>query len=171
MQSTKSKKYRYWKSIADSRRCVPCEEKQGQIYLLQEVIGEKPPLHERCRCSIQYLDAKRVGTATELGLRGVDWWLKTFGRLPDYYLTTAEARQLGWKAARANLSIVAPGKMLAGGIYKNNDGHLPTKPGRVWYEADINYTFGHRGKGRVLYSNDGLIFVTYDHYETFVEII
>ena len=53
----------------------------------------------------------------------------------------------------------------------NSDGHLPQKPGRIWYEADINYTPGRRNLHRILWSNDGLIFVTYDHYETFYEII
>lgn len=43
--------------------------------------------------------------------------------------------------------------------------------GRVWYEADINYTGGYRRRHRILYSNDGLIFVTYDHYETFWEVV
>ncbi len=47
----------------------------------------------------------------------------------------------------------------------------PPAPNRVWYEADINYTRGYRGRERVLFSNDGLIFVTYDHYHTFYEII
>ena len=40
----------------------------------------------------------------------------------------------------------------------------------LWYEADINYTGGYRNDDRILFSNDGLIFVTYDHYETFLEI-
>ena len=40
----------------------------------------------------------------------------------------------------------------------------------ISYEADINYEFGYRGTQRILFSNDGLIFVTYDHYDTFVEI-
>ena len=40
----------------------------------------------------------------------------------------------------------------------------------LWYEADINYTSGYRGTERILYSNDGLVFVTYDHYQTFYEI-
>ena len=61
--------------------------------------------------------------------------------------------------------------MLAKGEYYNDDGHLPVEFGRVWYEADINYTDGYRGTCRVLYSNDGLVFVTYDHYETFIEIV
>ena len=53
---------------------------------------------------------------------------------------------------------------------KNQKGKLPQAKGRTWYEADINYTSGHRGTERVLYSNDGLVFVTYDHYQTFYEI-
>ena len=49
--------------------------------------------------------------------------------------------------------------MLTKGVYKNRDKRLPDALGRIWYEADIHY------------SNDGLIFVTYDHYATFVEIV
>lgn len=60
--------------------------------------------------------------------------------------------------------------MLTKGEYKNRNGKLPSKNGRVWYEADINYTGGYRNDDRILFSNDGLIFVTYDHYETFLEI-
>lgn len=56
-------------------------------------------------------------------------------------------------------------------VYENSDGHLPDAPGRIWYEADINYYDGRRNRHRVLWSNDGLIFVTYDHYSTFYEII
>lgn len=57
------------------------------------------------------------------------------------------------------------------GAYKNRDKRLPDVPGRIWYEADINYSFGYRGGERIPYSNDGLIFATYDHYATFVEIV
>lgn len=57
------------------------------------------------------------------------------------------------------------------GIYDNSDGHLPDKSGRIWFEADINYYEGRRNRHRILWSNDGLIFVTYDHYKTFYEII
>jgi len=57
------------------------------------------------------------------------------------------------------------------GIYQNRDGHLPSAPGRIWYEADINYASGYRSAERILYSNDGLVFVTYDHYESFVEVV
>lgn len=60
--------------------------------------------------------------------------------------------------------------MITRGIYKNYEGHLPESPGRIWYEADSNYKFGFRNLQRVLWSNDGLIFVSYDHYKTFYEI-
>ena len=61
--------------------------------------------------------------------------------------------------------------MIAKGEFKNKNGHLPSSVGRIWYEADINYTNGYRGADRIIYSNDGLVFVTYDHYNTFCEII
>ena len=63
-----------------------------------------------------------------------------------------------------------PGKMIGGAVYKNKDGKLPQSPGRVWYEADINYGGGKRNRQRIVYSNDGLMFATYDHYQTFYEI-
>ena len=88
--------------------------------------------------------------------------------LADYYISIEEAYALGWKSGK-DLSKFAPSKMLAKGVYMNYNGHLPT--GRTWYEADINYTSGKRNKQRILYSNDGLIFVTYDHYKTFVEVV
>ena len=61
--------------------------------------------------------------------------------------------------------------MIFGGVFKNQKGTLPSAPGRIWYEADINYTFGYRGTERIVFSNDGLIFITDDHYYTFKEIV
>ena len=63
-----------------------------------------------------------------------------------------------------------PGKMLGGDVYGNDDFKLPSAPGRVWYEADVNYRGGKRNRQRIVYSNDGLMFATYDHYQTFHEI-
>ena len=65
---------------------------------------------------------------------------------------------------------VLPGKMIGGDTYRNKEGKLPNTPERIWHEADINYDGGYRKDARILYSNDGLIFVTYDHYQTFYEI-
>ena len=60
--------------------------------------------------------------------------------------------------------------MIYGGRYNNRDEHLPVKKGRVWNEVDINYYSGYRNSQRIVYSNDGLMFVTYDHYKSFIEI-
>lgn len=112
-----------------------------------------------------------AGTATAKGQDGADWWLKHYGKLPKYYLSKEEARKLGWSPQKGNLNWVAPGKMITGGVYHNDNGKLPDKLGRVWYEADIDYTSGYRKDHRILFSNDGLIFITYNHYETFYEIV
>lgn len=56
-------------------------------------------------------------------------------------------------------------------IYSNKDGHLPEVLGRIWYEVNINYMGSQRNGERVVYSNDGLIFITYDNGRTFVEIL
>ena len=77
---------------------------------------------------------------------------------------------MGWENKKGNLTDVAEGKVIGGNIYQNREGKLPQANGRIWYEADINYTSGYRGTERILYSNDGLFFVTYDHYQTFYEI-
>ena len=91
-------------------------------------------------------------------------------QLPKNYISRTDAEQNGWKAGKWPSNFVS-GKMIGGSIYKNKDGHLPDKNGRKWYEADINYRNGKRNKQRVVWSNDGLVFVTYDHYETFYEIV
>ena len=58
---------------------------------------------------------------------------------------------------------------IGGDIYRNIDGRLPESPGRVWYEADFDYMGGFRNN-RIIYPNDGLVFVTHDHYLTFSEV-
>ena len=112
----------------------------------------------------------KAGTATINGIDGADWSLKYNVKLPEYYIDQKELGNIGWKSGN-KVSKFAENKMFSGGVYKNNNGHLPQKAGRVWYEADINYKSGKRNSQRIVWSNDGLIFVTYDHYETFYEII
>lgn len=112
-----------------------------------------------------------AGTATNNGANGADWWLKNNHCLPVYYISESDAKALGWKTFLGNLNQVAPDTMLTKGVYQNREQHLPVAENRMWYEADINYENGFRGSERILFSNDGLIFVTYDHYKTFVEII
>ena len=160
-----------WISELDLRTCLHCRQLHGQIFSVDDIIFEEPLLHERCRCRIESIIAVWAGYATLDGADGADFWLAHYGKLPEYYITKAEAKASGWKAFAGNLHEIAPNKMIGGDIYNNRNGHLPVAEGRVWYEADINYTGAYRRRHRILYSNDGLIFVTYDHYETFWEVV
>ena len=96
-------------------------------------------------------------------------YIKAHHRLPDYYITKAAAREQGWTPAKGNLCDVLPWKIIGGDRFFNRDGQFPDKPGRKWFEADLNYDCATRNADRLLYSSDGLIFVTYDHYRTFQE--
>lgn len=62
------------------------------------------------------------------------------------------------------------GVIIGGDEYYNWDGRLPQSPGRKWYEVDIDYNGGFLNLRRIVFSNDGLMFVTYDHYLTFSEV-
>ncbi len=165
-----SVKWKIWKAVVDFKTCLNCRKNDGKIYAINEIVSPAPPLHPGCRCVIEKLKTLLAGTATKNGVNGADLYLRVYGKLPDYYITKEDAKKLGYRPYLGNLSKIAPNKMLYKGVYQNRNGHLPMSSGRIWYEADINYKFGYRGSERILFSNDGLIFVTYDHYHTFVEI-
>ena len=169
-QITTSSNYKHWVSVEDWKRCIECASNHGKIWLIAEQPYPEPPIHPNCRCVIELMQAITAGTATINGAGGADWALKYNGTLPDYYVTKEDAEANGWKPSKWPSNFV-PNKMITRGRYYNDDGHLPQAPGRIWYEADINYKTGKRNNQRVLWSNDGLIFVTYDHYGTFYEII
>jgi len=97
-------------------------------------------------------------------------YLQQHQRLPDYYITKKQAREQGWDARNGNLCSVLPGKAIGGDRFSNREGQLPAARSRVWREADINYQCGRRGAERLLYSSDGLIFVTRDHYKNFIRV-
>jgi len=97
-------------------------------------------------------------------------YVREHGQLPSNFITKHEAKKLGWVAAEGNLQDVAPAMSIGGDRFGNREGLLPNKEGRIWYEADINYEGGHRNADRIVYSNDGLIYMTTDHYKSFTEI-
>lgn len=94
-------------------------------------------------------------------------YLNVFRELPPNYLTKNEAYDLGWNSSKGNLWKVAYGLCIGGDKFGNREGRLPEERNRQWYEADVNYEGGYRGSERILFSNDGLIYVSFDHYETF----
>jgi guanyl-specific ribonuclease Sa len=102
--------------------------------------------------------------------KAVSDYIREHHTLPENFITKKEAEQLGWVPAKGNLDQVAPGKSIGGDRFGNREGLLPKAKNRVWYEADINYTKKSRGADRILYSNDGLIYMTTDHYKSFTDI-
>ncbi len=97
-------------------------------------------------------------------------YLHAYNHLPSNYLTKSEAEALGWVASKGNLWEVAPGKSIGGDRFGNREGILPEKKGRQYYECDIDYAGGTRNAKRIVYSSDGLIFYTEDHYTTFEQL-
>ena len=98
-----STRWRNWIAELDLRTCLRCRNLHGKIFDADEMIYEEPPLHDRCRCRIEQLVAVFPGYATRNGLEGADYWLKYFGKLPEYYLTKQEAKINGWRPAIGNL--------------------------------------------------------------------
>ena len=92
------------------------------------------------------------------------------GGLPDNFLTKREAQDLGWDSRYNYVSDVAPGMSIGGDRFGNYEGALPQVQGRRYFEADCWYTGGKRNAYRVIYSNDGHVWYTEDHYQTFTEL-
>ena len=169
-QFYEDKKYKVWICALSPATCKPCFDLHGKLYLPEDAPPRFPNLHERCACSVEWSESVKKGTATFEGNNGIDVLLHNGDSLPMQYLTKKEAKKLGWKPILMNLHQVTDKGVIGGDIYKNKDGKLPSANGRIWYEADINYTGGMRNGSRIIYSNDGLVFVTYDHYFTFNQI-
>ena len=96
----------------------------------------------------------------------VSLYLHLYDHLPDNYITKSEARDLGWTGG--SVERYAPGCAIGGDRFGNREGLLPSENGRTYYECDID-TIGEssRGAKRIIFSNDGLIYYTEDHYESF----
>ena len=96
----------------------------------------------------------------------VSLYILTYGKLPSNFITKSEARALGWDGG--SLEPYAPGKCIGGDRFGNYEELLPEASGRTYTECDID-TLGasSRGAKRIVFSNDGLIYYTEDHYESF----
>ncbi|EGO62027.1 ribonuclease domain-containing protein, partial [Acetonema longum] len=133
-------------------------------------VGDKVDLgmENSAHSVVNYAKYKEVLKTTEKANPLVDG-LKQTGNLPLDYITKAQAEALGWKPGKA-LNNYAPGKQIGGDVFENTTGILPSAPGRVWYEADVGLTNtmtrAKQPGTRLLYSNDGQLYITYDHYET-----
>ena len=96
-------------------------------------------------------------------------YVHTYGHLPPNFITKKEAEAAGWNGG--SLDKVLPGMCIGGDYFGNYEGNLPEAKGREYHECDID-TLGasSRGAKRIIFSNDGLIFYTDDHYESFTQL-
>ena len=113
--------------------------------------SEAPPLDEE-------------GTYTSK--QDVALYIHFYGHLPQNFITKKDAEKLGWPGG--SLEPYAPGMCIGGSRFGNYEGLLPEAEGRRYTECDID-TLGaeKRGAKRIVFSNDGLIYYTEDHYKTF----
>lgn len=97
-------------------------------------------------------------------------YLHAFEELPPNYISKDEARDLGWNSHEGNLWDVACGFCIGGDRFGNREEQLPVARGRCYYECDVNYYGGFRGEERLVFSDDGLIYYTADHYQSFEQL-
>ena len=130
--------------------------------------SEAPGIEESAAPGLAVEEGESYTSKEEVALH-----LHLFGELPSNFITKKEAEALGWKkepGEAGELQNVAPGKSIGGDRFGNYEKLLPEKKGRKYFECDINYVKGKRGAERIIYSNDGLIFYTGDHYKTFEKL-
>lgn len=97
-------------------------------------------------------------------------YLTLYEKLPGNFISKYDAENLGWDNRKGNLDKVALGCSIGGNRFGNYEGLLPEAKGRKYTECDINYDGGYRNGERIVFSNDGLIFYTSDHYQTFTPV-
>lgn len=140
-----------------------------------EVLSAPPEATEsRTESEEDYNTSSAVGekapavseTGTYSSKEDVSLYIYTYGKLPSNFITKKEAQKLGWSGG--SLEKYAPGKAIGGDRFGNYEGILPKKNGRTYTECDID-TIGAKSRGakRIVFSNDGLIYYTGDHYEHF----
>jgi len=92
-------------------------------------------------------------------------FVKSNHKLPDYYITKSEAKSKGWNPSKGNLCDVLQGKAIGGDKFSNREKKLPK--GEQYYEADVNYNCGNRGADRIVFTKNGDVWLTKNHYKSF----
>ena len=91
-----------------------------------------------------------------------------YKHLPSNYVTKMEAQLAGWIGGPLNEYL--PGKLIGGDKFyvRFSNSGLPQAPGRYYRECDVNDDGkGDRKRERLVFSNDGYVYYTKDHYNTF----
>lgn len=93
-------------------------------------------------------------------------YVHLYGRLPKNYITKDEAEERGWSGG--GLHDFGENLRIGGDRFANYEGALPDGDGRKYTEADIaDGEYRDRGARRLVFSNDGLVYYTADHYASF----
>lgn len=96
-------------------------------------------------------------------------YIHTYKHLPGNYITKSEARDCGWRGG--NPTDQCAGKSIGGDVFGNREGTLPEIPyGEKYYECDVNYHDDSRGDDRLVFTENGAVYFTSDHYNTFEQL-
>lgn len=127
-----------------------------------EAPASQPPAEESESAALTVTEDGWYHSKEEVAL-----YLHSFGHLPDNYVTKRKAQDLGWTGGSVE-PYAGEGTAIGGSRFGNYEGLLPEAEGRTYAECDID-TVGasSRGAKRIVFSNDGLIYYTQDHYESF----
>lgn len=145
----------------DSGKATSLPEQQTTAESAAQAVSEEPP------DIVQSTEENLIDENGSYTTRDdVALYIHIYGKLPQNFITKKEAQALGWSGG--SLEPYAPGKCIGGTRFGNYEGQLPEKDGRTYTECDID-TLGQdsRGAKRIVFSNDGLIYYTEDHYSTF----
>ena len=147
---------------------APAEQAGGDVPAVSPVESSAAPAAESSAAPAEeYSDAPVIDQYGSYTTKeDVALYIHTYGCLPQNFITKDQARQAGWNGG--SLEPYCPGMCIGGDSFGNREGLLPKAQGRSWTECDIN-TLGadSRGAERIVFSNDGLIYYTGDHYESF----
>jgi ribonuclease T1 len=112
--------------------------------------------------------ANRTGLRDVAGFVATVEALRNSHQLPSRYVTKRAAEAHGWHGG--GLCADWPGHAIGGDVFRDAGAPLPRAPQRLYREADLDESCASRGPKRLIFSNDGLIFVTVDHYLSFVRL-
>lgn len=141
------------------------ERKQNRAYSGQTADDNKAVYQQNPKSQVQS-NAANAGSIEDLTKENtVVSYIKAHHELPEYYITKSEAKRKGWEPSSGNLCDVLPGRAIGGDRFSNREKTLPT--GAQYYEADVNYHCGNRGADRIVYTKNGDVWLTKNHYKSF----
>lgn len=142
------------------------EPKAAEQSDAEETEEAAPDPEEEPQAAVQETETDLDEDGSYTSKEDVALYIHLYGHLPDNFITKRTARAAGWSGG--SLDPYFPGCSIGGDWFGNYEGLLPDKDGRTWFECDID-TMGakKRGAKRIIFSNDGLIYYTGDHYETY----